>query len=239
LNDLFKDDLPLLKQIYILVTDVDRHVDYDLQSFKSILDLDPDFIIEHISWIFKNKGQSYYLDNSHNYSFLWRREDYMDLTNRTLEHIYKTENSCFLLNSFGLKLFLLKGEDRDGECLCNKQDALLENIIKNQYHDIKFIQFIFGIATQFSCQRRSQLIAIFVENNNNFEDFQKIPLESPLNSWSGSAIPMYQAKIDYYDSLIPFLNKIELLQHRQYIEKRIQSYRETVEYEKKKDFMEE
>lgn len=80
---------------------------------------------------------------------------------------------------------------------------------------------------------------MFVENNSNFKDFQKIPLESFINSWSGSAVPMYQARIDYYQSLIPCLNKVELLQHRQYIEKRIQGYRETVESEKKKDFMEE
>jgi hypothetical protein len=236
---LFKDNLSLLKQIYISVTDVDDIVDYDLQFFTSILDIDPDFIIEHIGWIFKNKGQSYYLDNSHNYSFLWRREDYMDLINRTLEYIYKTENIRLILGSFALKLFLLKSEDADNECLRNKQDNLLKNIIKNRHHDIEFIQFIFGIVTQFLCQRRSQLIAIFIENNNNFEDFQKIPLEFPLSSGSGSAVTMYQAKIDYYNSLIPFLNKIELLQHRQYIEERIKRYRQTVENEKKKDFMEE
>ncbi len=237
--DLFKNNLPLLKQVYISVTDVDRHVDYNLQSFASILDLDPDFIIEHVNWIFKNKNQSYCLDSSHNYSFLWRREDYNNLINRTLEHIYKTENNYFLSNSFALKLFILKAEDRDGECLCNKQDTLLKNIIKHRHHDIRFIQLIFSIITQFSYPRRYQLIAMFVENNSNFKDFQKIPLESFINSWSGSAVPMYQARIDYYQSLIPCLNKVELLQHRQYIEKRIQGYRETVESEKKKDFMEE
>jgi hypothetical protein len=75
--------------------------------------------------------------------------------------------------------------------------------------------------------------------NKNFEDFKRLPLKSGSLSWSGSAVPVYQKLVEYFESLLPFLNTVELLQHRQYIEQYIQDYREVVEREKRKDFMEE
>ena len=50
---------------------------------------------------------------------------------------------------------------------------------------------------------------------------------------------MLQERLEYFESLLPLTNTVNLLQHKQYIEQEIQSIRSQIEHEKKRDFMEE
>jgi hypothetical protein len=68
--------------------------------------------------------------------------------------------------------------------------------------------------------------------------FKEIPLELSIHSWQGSAVPMLQERLEYFESLLPLTNTAKLLQHKQYIEQEIQNIRSRIEHEKKRDFME-
>jgi len=50
---------------------------------------------------------------------------------------------------------------------------------------------------------------------------------------------MYQRRVEYLESLLLPLNTVDFLQHKQYVERNIQSLKEEIEREKKKDFMED
>ena len=50
---------------------------------------------------------------------------------------------------------------------------------------------------------------------------------------------MYQGRVDYLESLLPLLNAVDLLQHKQHIEQQIQSLRQRIKEEKKRDFVED
>lgn len=155
LNDLFKGHLSLLKQAYLTVLKADFHADYDMQIFANILDLDSNFILEYIDWIYKQKEESRYFDDSRDYSFVWRRDNYKELINRAIEHIHERdkEQLFYLYPCIG-KFFILKSEDNDNNFLWERQDQLLKNIIERQHQDIEFMQFIFEVITQFSDERR-------------------------------------------------------------------------------------
>jgi hypothetical protein len=91
----------------------------------------------------------------------------------------------------------------------------------------------------FSYERRYQLIDVFIAHNKNFESFKEIPLRPNVWGWTGSAVPVYQSHIEYLEKLLPLLNTVELLEHRQHIEEHIKISRNNVEQAKRKHFMED
>jgi hypothetical protein len=239
LNDLFKERLDLLKQAYLAFLKTDIHADYEMQAFAKILDLDANFVLEYIDWIYKQKEEHYYFDDHRHYSFLWKRDDYAQLIKQVIESIYDRKKQFFYFRSVAEKFFILEDNEADRDFLWGRQDCLLSDLIQQRHQDVGFMQFIFKIVMLFSYKRRHQLTAVFLTYNKNFETFKKIPLEPSFLSYEGSAVPMYQRRIEYFESLLPLFNTVEFLKHKQYVEQHIQSYREVVEREKKKDFMED
>jgi hypothetical protein len=48
---------------------------------------------------------------------------------------------------------------------------------------------------------------------------------------------MFQRRVDFFESLLPMLNTVALLRHKQRVEQKIQYLRDDIEREKKKDFI--
>ena len=48
---------------------------------------------------------------------------------------------------------------------------------------------------------------------------------------------MFQAEVDFLESLLSMLNTVELLRQKQRVEQTIQSLRDDIEREKRRDFM--
>ncbi|MFA6371685.1 MAG: hypothetical protein WCW68_03580 [Methanothrix sp.] len=48
---------------------------------------------------------------------------------------------------------------------------------------------------------------------------------------------MLEKRVDYFESLLPHLNDVQLLQHRQHVERIIWGIHIQIEWEKKKDFI--
>jgi hypothetical protein len=61
--------------------------------------------------------------------------------------------------------------------------------------------------------------------------------ESGFMSYSGSAVPVYQERIDYLKSLLQVFGSSELLEHRVHIQLMIDSLENRKSIEKKSDFM--
>ena len=55
--------------------------------------------------------------------------------------------------------------------------------------------------------------------------------------WEGSKVPLLQRRTEFSESLLPLLDTVQFLEHRQYVEHKIQSLRGQIELEKKKNFM--
>lgn len=121
--------------------------------------------------------------------------------------------------------------------MLEKQDSYLKRVIDERSDDAEFMEYLFGVISQFAPDRRRQFVERFVQGNGDFKAFKRLQLEPSSWSWSGSEVPVLQKRINYLESLLPILNTVDLLPHRQYLEHYIQGLRTKIEREKKHDFI--
>ncbi|HXQ33673.1 MAG TPA: hypothetical protein VN843_06595, partial [Anaerolineales bacterium] len=95
----------------------------------------------------------------------------------------------------------------------------------------------FEVISGFSPERRRARFETFVHNNKNYEMFERLPMETNFAVYSGSEVPRLQRRVEYLESLLPMLNTLELLRHKQHIERLIQRTRSSMESAKRRDFM--
>lgn len=162
------------------------------------------------------------------------RDDYIELIGQVVERIYEQEQ-IILSGTYLETFFRVNGEDKPE--VTEKQDHTLKLLIERRHNDSSFMEFVFEVIAQFSPERRRRFIASFLELNKSFEDFQGLSLQPNSYSWSGSAVPVLQGRAEYLESLLPILNVVDLLQHKQYVEHEIELIRVQIEREKKKDFI--
>jgi hypothetical protein len=163
----------------------------------------------------------------------------VEIIERAVERIYDLERTPTRISMVYMEVFfLLEQGVGDKSVISDKQDHFLKSLIERRNNDIGFIEFLFRVIADFSDERRLQLIGLFLKYNKKFEDFERLSLEPTSRSWSGSAVPMLQGRVAFYESLLPLLNTAELLKHKQYVEQSIQRIRLSIEREKKNNFME-
>ena len=112
--------------------------------------------------------------------------------------------------------------------------------IEYSSHDSAYMRFLFEIVQSFSEEEeRIRILTKFVECNRSYADFEALSLEPWHYGWVGSEVPVLQGRIDYFRSLLPIFNTVDLLQHRLKIEKCIQRCQEAMERAKREDFVDE
>lgn len=240
LLDLFTDNISLLKRAYLIVESTKDHGDHKGQVLNQILYRDSDFITEYIEWKY-DKAERGWLsshDDQRDYSFIWDRSDYQALMDKVVESIYSHGQDHFATVNTYLKAFFqarrdreTKGKERD------RQDAYLLRLIDERYENVDFMKYLFGLIAEFSPQRRRRFVKQFVQRNGSIEAFKRLPLEP--DSWSAneSWVPVLQGRVEYLESLLPIMNTVDLLPHKQYIKRYIQGLRAQIEQEKKRDFI--
>lgn len=237
LVNLFKDDVETLKKVYLTVKTGRDHDDHNSATLSKILELDPEFIVEYIEWIYSPKGKnSRWYHDSQDYSELWRHQNYFEFFKRIIKLVYKKEGNAHWYTE--LRQFFISNEEKRLDAdIQQRQEELLTELINTHYQDVGFIEFLFEVIAYFPNERRSRLIFTFLQRNKNFADFQRLELEPGTRSWSGSAVPVYQERINYLRSLLPMLDSAQLLEHRIYIQQRIDNLENQKNMEKKRDFV--
>jgi hypothetical protein len=239
LQELFAEDVGLLQQAYFSACEVDPHTDYNGHAFDTLLNLDPNFAREWVARMFGKKKWISRRDDSRNYAFLWRREDYRAVLERLIEAVRLEGRGKYYSDAYLLNFFSLHEGTIDAEEVRNKQDTILDEMIASRHSDRDLMLTLFAVIRHLGRERLRNRLATFVHHNQDFDAFAAIALESDSWSWSGSAVPMYQGRVDFLESLLPMLNSVALLRHKQRVEQRIQYLRDTIEREKKGDFMNE
>ena len=238
MEDAFAEDIRILKQAYFAANFVHEYADYDGQALSRIMDIDENFIVEYIDQLYKTKKHFGRYDDSHDYSFIWKRYDFEQVITRVSACIYNHEKEKRLLSLTGLAVFYnLRDKDKNNSELIRRQDQTLYIFIEKKNDDADSMKMIFSVIADFSTSRRMSFVCFFLKHNNDFGIFKEIPLELSIYSWEGSAVPMLRERLEYFESLLPLTNTVNLLQHKQYIEQEIQGIRFQIEHEKKRDFM--
>lgn len=238
--DLFQGNEAVLKQAYLAHERVDQHADYNGRTLNMIMNGDPDFLLECIDRVYSDHKYPSRHDDSRDYSFIWQRGDAETVMLAALKKILAYEEARgFIRGSYLQRLFCV-GENRSASQEAKeRQDAFLKTVIESDATNTEMMSLVFGLIGHFEVERRIPLVAHFLSENQNPEEFQALPLEPDTWGWSGSAVPMIAGRISYWESLLPFCNSINLLQHRKYIEERIEGLQRYLEAEKKSDFIDD
>ena len=90
---------------------------------------------------------------------------------------------------------------------------------------------LFSIISKLGIERKKEYILLFLEKNPLFEDFEGLPLTPTFCSWSGSAVPMYSAWIEFLESLLPSFIGLKWIKHKNHIETQIGYLKKRIESE--------
>ena len=115
--------------------------------------------------------------------------------------------------------------------LLKKQDEWIRQCIQLCSNDVTKMYCLFSVISKLKIERKKEYVLLLLENNPSVEDFERIPLTPISWSWSGSAVPMYSAWIEYLESLLPSLSGLKWIKHKKYIETKIDYLKRQIESE--------
>ena len=78
----------------------------------------------------------------------------------------------------------------------------------------------------------------FLSLNTDPNIFERLPLESPHWGGWGSMIPYIQERIDYLNSLLPFVSGVKYLKQKCRIEKDIDTWKERIRTQEVEELLE-
>ena len=237
LPELFASDVELLKEAYFATSEAEDHEDFDGHAFNQLLDLDPNFGEEWVSQLYQKVDRPSRRDDSRDYAFIWRRPDFIKAMERIVDATATYGKNRLIYDSYLQNFFVLVKGTPDIKNLHDRQDEFLDDVIGRKSEDKDLMGLLFDIISGFGPERRRARFETFVRNNKDYEVFERLPTESSLGVYSGSDVPRLQRRIEFLQSLLPMLNTVELLRHRQHIERLIQRSRSSMESEKRRDFM--
>ncbi len=192
--------------------------------------MDTNFLVEYLSGMYPEKNRFSRYDDHVHFSFIWLRDDCLELMKRVTKFIYAKEKGEY---SFRFSYFYMFFIPEDGasvnDVVREKQDGFLLSLIESYSEDEDFMDLVFGVVCQLASERRIQFIASFITFNTKFESFKRLSIEPIQWSMVGSWVPVLQGRIDYLVSLLPLFNTMVFLDHRQYLEQEIRYLRSEME----------
>lgn len=238
IKEVFAGDVDLLVRAYLFINSGKGLQDHNSETFNQILDLAPDFVETYVDAMYGANEWLSRHDDSRNYALLWLRDDHAEVMGRATMRVLERERGRISLGYSLLQGFftLTQGEKSNDE-VRERQDRFLRDLICKHSRDNELMLILFGVIADFVPDRRRPFVALFLEYNQQFEDFEALPLQPNGASWSGSGVPVFLAKADYLQSLLPLMDSVDLLEHKHHVEQMVRGERAWAEHYKKRDFI--
>ncbi|MFA6739909.1 MAG: hypothetical protein WCR78_00335 [Arcobacteraceae bacterium] len=231
ISSIFKNDLELLKSIYLKLDFYLTHFDYNSKILNQILDMDDNFILVYLKQ--KNEEKSF----NKKYKRLWERENYQEIIEKIIDYFFENQD----IKIFGSKIkvfFNISERGDEVNKLEEKQLDYLKFFITKNILNSEKIEFIFRNIVSYSTdEQRKLLIKYTVDLDIKFEIFKELSLEKSSMFWQGSAVPMYQKRIEFFESLLELFEGVKYLEFKKHIEEIIEWKKENIKREKKNDFL--
>ena len=213
----FSGDLELLEKIYCAMLLYDNQHDYDGIFLKEIYLYRPSILDKYIDYLIKKDSTfSDYTEKNH---CLFSLDKFQEIFDIIFEQLVKGCQFPTMSVPYFLESLLLPVQDNQE--LLNKQDIWIRHCIQFFYNDTIKMYCLFSIISKLINDRKKDYICLFLEYNQSFEDFKEIPLTPTTCSWSGSAIPMYSAWIEFIELLLPNFIGLKWIKHKNYLETEI------------------
>lgn len=235
----FTNNPSLLKNVYWAQYEMDSHFDYDGNELRAILDLDRAFIHNSLKEDIIGLGYSSVIRLSKiNTSILWEYPEYEELIEDLLLIIEEKKSFFFLIERDILSLF----SSQKNSDLTEKMKLLILKL-SHKYSDNDRIALIL-IEVVYANFRDwfIEYYRYFLLLNRDIEITKNISF-SRSSSITGSWVPVYQKKIEFYQEIIKMINSLpnilDYSEHIDFFEQKIVWKRMDIEREMKRDFMDE
>ncbi|MDE1192398.1 MAG: hypothetical protein PW786_09700, partial [Arachidicoccus sp.] len=232
-NHIFLNRLDDIQTLYLTLDEKDRHFDYGLDLLKLILRINPKFICNLLEATFEDK------------TFL-RRDDFLgndfkrlwDLENRN--EIF--EDILVITSKFPSPFVNVRSEV--SVIFQGSGDLGLHFLyyLVNKTDDEHLLRLIFNIVLSQFNESKYDFLNILLTKKTNIEFFKKLDFYSGSVVTSGSRIPKIRHEITVYEELRNYilnLNDIKYLEHLNCIEHQIDLYNAEIEWERKREFLDE
>ena len=117
------------------------------------------------------------------------------------------------------------------EDLLQKQDNWIKAYIEENSQDCIKIKCLFVAISQLENKRKKEYLLLFIEKNPDYNVFDQLQLIPTNYSWSGSEVPILSGFIEYFETLLPNLNGIKYLEHKNKINRMIEAIYKAIEAE--------
>ncbi len=165
-------------------------MDHSATGFDAILNIDPEFGKAWVDWRYDNARDRYLSEHSEHrdYTRLWLRPDFMTTMRAILGRIRIHAKGAYFYHGYGEVFMRVTDRNPNNAEITKRQFDLLSAWIAEHADDTDEMKFVFSLVGRFKPQQRKDLLQVFLARNTKYEDFKRLPLESNLQSWSGSDV---------------------------------------------------
>ena len=222
----FNCNLELLEEIYYSMLSCNKYCDYYGQFLKEIYSVRPSILDKYIDYLINIDSLS---EHQEKQCCFFDLNNYLEIYNKIFEQLINNRRYSKLSVPYFLEYLLLPKQNE--KKLLERQDMWIRQCIQQFCNDEAKMYCLFSALSKLESKRKIEYILLFLKNNPLFEDFKKIPLIPTSCSWSGSAVPMYSAWIEFLELLLPEFIGVKWIKHKNYIETKIDDLQKQIEAE--------
>ncbi|MCM2534765.1 hypothetical protein NDK43_23525 [Neobacillus pocheonensis] len=235
-----KNDVDLLKNIYLRFLKIKQYFDYDSGILKVLTRWNPNILKEILEDIFENETTTHKFKEDIDLQFIWEEENWRELSESISELIVKyikAPNKYFATMDL-LEKILHLGTKRSNE-FSYRLFEWIDSKITLWAEDEELIKVLFECLSNFNDDQQIEWILKLIQIKSEFDFFTKIPFFSHIFSWSGSEIPSLKGRQLFYKQLENRIEGIQFLEHKHWLQKKMDSIEHRIREVKIKELIED
>ena len=234
----YMGDVPLLEEIYLKSIAYSVDEDCSGKLLEEIIKQDNTFVERYLDEFIREESAAYDAQDvwAARLAFIWLEETYLDYMNRISAYLFeKAEGHSGIYRKMIGQLLCSKDSE---DIIEQRQNEWIRYTIQLFHQDKQQMYNLFSAIEEHKCERRKIALGKFLEQNDNYELFEILPLvPSHWGGW-GSMIPHMQEHITYLASILPMLSGISFLKHKQKVENDIHFWRTQIKQEEIQELLE-
>ena len=223
LLEICKDEIDLLYKFYIAVIKADINVDYEGKNFIALLQTKPEILSCFLKEFINSDVDSN--NASEKLSILMNEDRYLMFFDQVMQEIIKSE-SIFIPRKGELLSEILHGFN--AQCNIDRINECLRSMITYCQGDLERIEVLFWVLDKLPQECRRYAIVEWLKTHPNQEQLGKVSLGRRMFIWEGSAIPIYQQEIQFFEGILSNLDDIDDLDSAARVQQEIDDLRKAI-----------
>lgn len=227
----FNNNTSILKELYFRASNLKELVDYNGKFISHFITKDISFLDNFINHILITRKTIAFRLEGVQLSILWDLKDFEQYINY-IQNKYLVSDSVSLRDKNSLFDSLI----REKKSSVDNTDLWIKSLLEKFNNSINIMQPLFDSLVELPDSRLKEYIILFLSLNSNFEVFKELSLEAHHLSWYGSMVPLCKSKIDFFESILPYTDGLEYINHKVLLMEIIDKWKNNMKREEISDF---